>query len=296
MPELPEIETARARLHKALKNRRILSVVVDEDDYVCFDQAEPLEVAAALRGATIRGTGRRGKYFWIELDRKPWLLLHLGMTGNVEIRRVRKNGSLDPEWGWGGVELWQSGAKKFPPAAGQPPRFCRLFLQLSGGIEVAITDPRRFGRIRLSPDPVLAPEIARLGFDPLLDFPSTKVLAAKLVRRRVAIKAVLLDQSVFAGVGNWIADEILYQASLDPRRSAAELTFDEVTTLRRKLMSIIRTSVKLDADYSHYPKNWLFHYRWGKAKNARDYLGRRIRHSTVGGRTTAWVPEALGLS
>jgi len=290
MPELPEIETTRARLHKTLKGQKITKVFVDEEDFICYDEAEPKEVAKRLRGATVTGTGRKGKYFWLELDRKPWLLLHMGMTGNVEIRRSRK-GKWDTEWGWGGPELWK--ARKYVPAqeAGKPPRFCRLLLTLESGVEVAITDPRRFGRIRLCDDPKLTPSIGRLGYDPLQDFPSAKVLGEILGRRRVAIKAALLDQTVFAGVGNWIADEVLYQAAINPHRLACELSSKEVAQLRKKLLSIIEKSVGLDADYDHYPKSWLFHYRWGKEKNASDYRGRSILHETIGGRTTAWVPD-----
>ena len=288
MPELPEVETARARLQKTLKGKKIVKVIVDRLDTICYDQASPDKVARALKGAVVTGTGRKGKYFWLKLNRRPWLLLHLGMTGNIEIRRPDKKGKLDNEWGWGGVALWQSRAQAFVP--GKPPRFCRLMLFLENGVQVAITDPRRFGRIRLSDDPENTPTIQKLGFDPLHDFPSAKDLFTKLSRKRVAIKAVLLDQSVFAGVGNWIADEVLYQAEVDPHRLCADLTKDEVARLRKKLLAIIKTSVGLDADYDHYPKSWLFHYRWGKEKNAKDHRGRTILHETIGGRTTAWVP------
>jgi len=290
MPELPEIETIRARLHKTLKGKKIAKVLVDKEDYVCYDQAEPVEVAKAIKGARVTGTGRKGKYFWLELDRKPWLLLHMGMTGNVEIRRTSKAGKFDTQWGWGGLQLWSTPKNTVPREAGKPPRFCRLMLTTDEGVEVAITDPRRFGRIRLSEDPKEAPPIRRLGIDPLSDFPSTKALHAILRRRRVKIKAVLLDQKVFAGVGNWIADEVLYQAGINPHRISSELPAEDVAKLRKKLMSILKVAVGHEADYDLYPKSWLFHYRWGKEKNAQDYKDREILHETIGGRTTAWVP------
>jgi len=288
MPELPEIETARTRLHRALRGKKIAKVIVDKEDFVCYDRDEPQAVARLLRGAVVRNTGRKGKYFWLELDRKPWVLLHLGMTGNVEIRNYRR-GVAEPEWGWGGLSLWS--ARHQPPSRGKLPRFCRLFLTLENGVEVAVTDPRRFGRIRLSEDPQNSPSLKKLGYDPLTGFPSAKILHEKLRKRRVAIKAVLLDQSIFAGVGNWIADEVLYQAKLNPHRLTSEMTLAEVGQLRQKLLYVIRTSVKLEADYELYPKNWLFHYRWGKQKNAEDGRGRAILHETIGGRTTAWVPD-----
>jgi formamidopyrimidine-DNA glycosylase len=290
MPELPEVETARARLNKALVGRRITKVVVDKEDFVCFDQDEPTAVARALKGAKVIGTGRKGKYLWLNLDRKHSVLLHFGMTGNIEIRRRNKKKELDGEWGWGGIALWNTQANQLQ--SHKPPRFCRLFLELEDGVQVALTDPRRFGRIRLSEDPAHAPSIVRLGFDPLYDFPSAKKLGEKLARKRIAVKAALLDQAIFAGVGNWIADEILYQAGINPHRLTCDLASAEITRLRAKLLAIIRHSVKLEADYGLYPKNWLFHYRWGKAKNAVDGRGREILFETIGGRTTAWVPAA----
>ncbi len=291
MPELPEIETARCRLENALTGRKIIKVITDRDDHICYDRQEPKEVEKALLGATVTGSGRKGKYFWLELNRKPWLVLHFGMTGNLEIRKYSKKGELDPTAGWGGVTLWRTRNEKVPPEGKGMPRFCRLFLVTDDKTEIAITDPRRFGRIRLSEDPAGTPPISRLGFDPLFDFPSAKDLFAKLQKRRVAIKAVLLDQTVFAGVGNWIADEVLYQAELAPHRLALQLSLAEVTILRTKLLSVICTAVKLEADYDLYPKGWLFHYRWGKEKGAKDFRRRPILHETIGGRTTAWVPQ-----
>lgn len=291
MPELPEIETARNRLQGALKGRKIVKVYVDKDDLICYDRDEPSAVARALRGATVTGTGRKGKYFWLELDRKPWLLLHLGMTGNVEIRERGNDGNVDPLLGWGGLTLWRTRNEKPKIKAGERPRFTRLFLTLDDGTEVAITDPRRFGRIRLSPDPQNSPSVKKLGFDPMQDFPTTKVLRDRLGKRQIAIKAALLDQTVFAGVGNWIADEVLYQAKINPHLRTSELSPEQISKLRSKLLEIIRTSVDVEADYDRYPASWLFHHRWGKAKDAKDHRGRPIMHETIGGRTTAWVPD-----
>lgn len=289
MPELPEIETVRQRLHKVLKNQKIIQVRTDRDDYIFFDKDEPQAVERAFRHAVVTGTGRKGKYFWLKLNRKPWPVIHLGMSGNIEIRCLQKGGKLIPKYGWGGLGLWQTRGKKADLT--KPPRFCRLLLTLENGTQVAITDPRRFGRLRLTEDPEQSAAIRRLGMDPLEKFPSAKELFKTLQKRKMAIKAVLLDQKVFAGVGNWIADEILYQAHLDPHRLASHLSPAEVARLRQKLMSILRVSVRLEADWSRYPKNWLFHFRWGKEKNAQDHRGRAIMHETIGGRTTAWVPE-----
>jgi formamidopyrimidine-DNA glycosylase len=283
MPELPEVETSRRRVEKILKGKRIVEVIPDPDDRIVFDQASPEEVRAAMEGARVMGTGRKGKYFWLELDRKPWPVFHLGMSGNVEIR-----GKKGFQKAWGGYKLWSEGSRK-----GLDPKilpFCRLRLLAEDGSEVAITDPRRFGRIRLANDPLAEPPISKLGHDPLISFPNAKALGAILAKRKAPIKAVLLDQGLFAGVGNWIADEVLYQARLSPHRIAAKLDAKEVARLRTTLLAVIRKSIAVGADYERYPKTWLFHHRWGKAKEAMTSRKQKIRHDTVGGRTTAWVP------
>ena len=286
MPELPEVETSRRRLHQVLRGKRLTQVIPDEDDRIVFDQASPADFRRALEGARVRGSGRRGKYFWLELDRRPWPVFHLGMTGNVEIRSPKSKGGRFAK-AWGGLQLW-SEPKREKGLPGLP--FCRLRLLADDGTEVAITDPRRFGRIRLAQDPLSEPPISNLGFDPLIKFPSARELAVLLAKRRAPIKAVLLDQGLFAGVGNWIADEVLYQARLSPHRLTSKLTAAEVARLRTKLLTVIKRSVSVAADYDRYPRTWLFHHRWGKQEGAVTSAKHRIRHDTIGGRTTAWVP------
>ena len=106
------------------------------------------------------------------------------------------------------------------------------------------------------------------------------------------MKSLLLDQSFAAGVGNWIADEVLYQAGIDPRRRAPSLTDAEARRLRTRLAAIVTRAVDANADDARYPRSWLFHRRWGKHADARTTRGDRIEHLTIGGRTTAWVPAA----
>ena len=109
-----------------------------------------------------------------------------------------------------------------------PPRFTKIRLILNDGGELAMTNKRRLGRIRLRQDPLGEVPISQLGFDPLLDLPSPARFSDLVAKRSTPVKALLLDQAFAAGVGNWIADEVLYQARLDPSRRADELTRAEV--------------------------------------------------------------------
>jgi formamidopyrimidine-DNA glycosylase len=130
-----------------------------------------------------------------------------------------------------------------------------------------MSDSRRLGRIRLQRRPEAERPLAGLGFDVLEGLPPPLELAALLARRRGPVKAVLLDQSLFAGVGNWIADEALYQAAIDPRRPAASLELPEVTRLRARLLAIVRLRRRWGGR-PPLPRSWLFHHRWA-AQGAR---------------------------
>ncbi len=265
MPELPEVETVRRGVERHFSGRRIVDVATVADPLV-FDGVSSRRFARALRGRRVVAVRRRGKHLWIELDRRPWPLIHLGMSGWIFFYR-----DGDPR-----------------------PRFWRMELAAEGGRRLAYADPRRFGRLRLRQDPEQEKPLVALGSDVLDELPATPEMAATLGRRDAAIKAVLLDQSLFAGVGNWIADEVLYQASLDPRRPASSLTAAEVARLRARLRAIVRRAVDVGADDERFPRTWLFHHRWGREKGARTARGEAIEHLTVGGRTTAWVPSRQG--
>jgi formamidopyrimidine-DNA glycosylase len=261
VPELPEAEAARRLAQRVLVGRRIVAVSANHDPIV-FSGTSARRVAAWLRGRRVVAARRKGKHNWLELDRRPWPAFHFGMSGGLHLyRRVEDR-----------------------------PRFWKLELVTDEGRRVAMTDVRRFGRIRLLHDPAREPPISRLGFDALGGLPVAADLRAVLARRKAPLKAVLLDQAVFAGVGNWIADEVLYQAALSPHRPAASLTLAEVSRLRGKVHAIVRRAVDVRGESDRFPPAWLFHHRWGRNAEARTARAERIVHETIGGRTTAWVP------
>lgn len=288
MPELAEVEAVRKQIVKQMVGHKIKKVVADDADKYLFAFVKIGDVKKALEGARVQGAGRKGKYFWLELDRKPWPIFHLGMSGNIALLDTQEMSSKSGghQKVWGGAKMW----RERDQALRDRLQFCHLLLEADRGFEFAFIDPRRFGRMWLTDDPWTHPRIKKLGFDPLLDFPTVKVLAEKLKRRKKAIKAVLLDQALFAGVGNWLADEILFQAKMSPHHLASRLTPAQVKELHKAVLTVVKKAVSVDADYERFPKTWLFHERWGKSKNAKTSTGKKIIHEQVGGRTTAWVP------
>ncbi|MCA9649204.1 MAG: hypothetical protein H6712_13970 [Myxococcales bacterium] len=275
MPELPEVERAR-RLVEQVAVGRVIERVRCADDEIVFQGVTPRTVARSLTGRTVVASRRRGKQMWWELDQRPWPLFHFGMTGQFVTPAA------------GPLRLAAHGRKALDRS--WPPRFWKIHLWLDDGGELAMTNSRRLGRIRLQQDPEHEEPLCRLGFDPLDEMPPVGEFVDALRRRKGVLKAVLLDQGFAAGVGNWIADEVLYQARIDPRRRGTELSEAEAKRIHAKLRAIVVKACEVDADKQRFPKSWLFHHRWGKDAEARTAKGEAIEHLELGGRTTAWVP------
>lgn len=263
-------------MQRVLKGQKIVDVEIVPDDIV-QGTTPPEAFVEALKGSTVTEIGRKGKYWWIELDRKPWVFGHLGMAGWIR------------ELGAPTVRLREHGNAPLDDGDGRP-RFLKMMLTAEDGRRIAFTDQRRLARLWLGDNPAQDSRIKQLGFDCQDELPTAKELAAFLAKRTAPIKAVLLDQSVFAGIGNWIADETLYHAKIAPKRSADSLKPAEIARLRDSIEMVIRTAVEAGADSDKYPSDWLFTSRWGGKKGRTEIDGKKIVREPVGGRTTAWVP------
>ena len=278
MPELPEVETVCRVIRSALVGKPITRVEVMPDAIV-FSGVAPASIEKALLRRTVKEVGRRGKFFWLTLSgRGPTVFGHLGMSGWV--RQIATQG----------IRLHGHGDAPFDDERGRP-RFLKLGLHTRDGSGIVLTDPRRLGRVWLGESADVDPRVQRLGRDAFDDLPSVAELLVMFGRRRIPIKAVLLDQSALAGIGNWIADEVLYQSRIAPKRSAASLTPPEVQALRRAIRSVLARAVEVGADHTRFPRSWLFEHRWGGKRGANAIAGQAIVREEVGGRTTAWVPS-----
>jgi formamidopyrimidine-DNA glycosylase len=227
----------------------------------------------------VKGVGRRGKFFWIEFEDGGALMGHLGMSGAVyDISSDETHG----------VSYRESKIMRVD-AEGEP-RFLKLRLE-SGKHKVVITDARRLGRLLLVDDVLADKTYKSLGPDAKADLWPKQEFFKRTIKRKVPIKALLLNQSFLAGIGNYLADEILYEARIAPARLASSLSDKECGALHDAIVSIIKTAVSVNADYEKFPEDWLFHHRWGGSRGSERIGGQEIRRDTVGGRTTAWVPS-----
>jgi len=215
MPELPEVETVRARLAPVLGGRRLQRVEIS--DARLTRPLAPDDVARALEGERVRTVDRRGKYLIVRFESGRALLIHLRMTGSL---RHAAAGALpdDP--------------------------YRRAVVRLDDGSDVAYRDVRRFGTwLLLELSEVGAYVDARVGLEPLSETYKARDLAAVLARRRAPVKSALLDQRTVAGVGNIYADEALWRARIHPRRPAGELDGDDVRRLHRAIRQALELGI-----------------------------------------------------
>jgi formamidopyrimidine-DNA glycosylase len=266
MPELPEVESARAVIERAALGRVILDVD-DSDTYVCRPH-QPGEIRAALLGRRLTAAHRRGKSIWCDTSGVvaagtpgPALGLHLGMSGKIVITDGRGD-EIE------GGDYWQRGR-----ASGDY-RFSRFALTFADGGALLLVDPRRLGRVRLDP-PVeaLGPDAREI---------TRPQFRKALARGTAPVKARLLDQDAIAGIGNLLADQVLWQAKINPARPLNELTQADVDRLFRAVRRSVEASVAGGGVHT-LP---ILSFRKPDAHCPR--CGAPMLHGKVAGRTTWW--------
>ncbi len=291
MPELPEVETVVRGLRLVLPGRSIVAVRLGKTDFI----DDPVALGEALPGKRIVRIERIGKFIHLELapaaeptaeapvepatrpavesagnsESRVNLIVHLGMTGRLGVREASE-----------------------PPAP-----HTHGFFELDDGTELRYTDVRRFGRILLVPEPMMAAFRGQLGADALRI--SVADFQRQLAGRRARIKALLLDQRVFRGLGNIYADESLWQARIHPARLAAELSDAELTRLRQAIGQVLRAAIRhrgssisnfVDAEGNagSYQQR---HRAYGREGSPCFRCGTLIRRAIVAGRSSFFCPR-----
>ncbi|KAL5575553.1 hypothetical protein UlMin_017252 [Ulmus minor] len=279
MPELPEVEAARRAIVENCLGKRIKRSIVADDSKV-IDGVSASDFEAALLGKTIVDAHRKGKNLWLQLDSPPFPSFQFGMAGAIYIKGVA-------------VTIYKRSAVK--DGDEWPSKYSKVFVELDDGLEFSFIDKRRFAKVRLLKDPASMPPISELGPDALLEPMTLDQFVASLTKKKLAIKTLLLDQSYTSGIGNWVADEVLYQAKIHPLQIASSLSKESCETLLKCIKEVIEKAVEVGADSSQYPDNWIFHSR--EKKPGKAFVdGKKIEFITAGGRTTALVPDLQKLS
>ena len=265
MPELPEVETTVRGLERVLQGRRIERLEARRPD---LRRAFPEGLGQRLIGSRVTSLRRRAKYGLIDTDRGDTLVFHLGMSGRWRV---------DPQ---------------------QPEKHDHLIVETEDGHVLALNDPRRFGSVDLVRTEDLDgwPPFAALGPEPLEL--GARDLKHRLEGRSAAIKLLLLDQGVVAGMGNIYVCEALHRAGIHPSRAGGSVSLSRlerlVVAIKDVLVeaiaaggSTLRDFAAPDGELGYFPKSFAVYGREGQA----CACGATVRRIVQGGRSTFYCPK-----
>ena len=269
MPELPEVETIRRDLEPLILGRRITNVDVDPATIHLLVGAPIETLRENLIGRTIEAVHRRGKYLMLGLDDGRWLVIHLRMTGRL---------------------IWRT--REAPDE-----QYQRAKIELDNGHDLRWSDLRKFGTWRLHES--AAEVIDKLGPEPIDAALTLKIFRERLANRTAAVKAVLLDQRRFAGLGNIYVDEALYEAGIRPDTPAGMLSPAAIKRLFASSRSVLERGIEnRGASFKDYvdgqgePGSQHMHVQVFRRTGKPCYAcGSEIRRTIVGGRSTHWCPK-----
>jgi formamidopyrimidine-DNA glycosylase len=265
MPELPEVETTVRGLERVLHGRRITRVEARRED---LRRPFPKDLGQRLTGAKVTGLGRRAKYGLIHTDRGDTMVFHLGMSGSWRIDHA----TLE--------------------------KHDHLLLETDEGNRLALNDPRRFGSVDLVPTNELAewPAFKALGPEPLEI--SANELKRRLASRSAAIKLLLLDQRIIAGLGNIYVCEALYRAGIHPGRAGGSLSLDRLKRLVPAIHDVLAEAIAAggstlkdfispDGELGYFSKSFSVYDREGEP----CACGGTVRRIVQGGRSSFFCPR-----
>src|SRR2546423_737609 len=253
MPELPDVETFKRYLDATSLHQRIDDVDV-RNAYVLKGVSER-ELARRLKGRCFESSRRHGKHLFVRGDGDLWLRLHFGMTGSLQYFKCDQ----------------------------RAPKHTRVLFAFVNAHCLAFEDQRKFGEIGLIEDVNEYLKKRALGPD-ALDI-SLSQFRKIFGKHRGAVKAILLNQKLIAGIGNIYADEILFRARIHPATQASALKEKTITKLFRATRHILKKAIDAQADADRMPKSWLLPDRGKGSKCPR--CGRLLK-SSRGGCRTGW--------
>ena len=253
MPELPDVETFKQYLDATSLHQRIDDVDV-RNTYI-LKETSARELARRLKGRCFESSRRHGKHLFVRADCELWLRLHFGMTGSLQYFKNDK----------------------------QAPQYARVLFVFANKHCLAFDDQRQFGQIGLLKDVDEFLKEHELGPDALkIDLREFKKILGK---RSGAVKSVLLNQRIIAGIGNIYADEILFRVRMHPATETSRLDDKALTKLFRASRYVLRKAIAAKANTNQMPRSWLLPHRGrgGKCPRCR----RKLTSVRIGGRT-AW--------
>jgi formamidopyrimidine-DNA glycosylase len=231
MPELPEVETARRIIEQAVVGATLTDIEVRLPKML---RLSPIQDPNVLIGATLLVAQRRAKVLILPWSNHLTVLMHLKLSGQVSAHRDQ--------------ERITAGHPYPDPLGDYPHRTTHISLAFNNGWDVHISDLRQFGWFQIVPDIAVEPFLVAQAFGPEandLSLLSAEDLAAKLARRSVPLKTVLLDQKVIAGIGNIYVDEALHRAKIHPATPANAVPIDRLPVLIEAIQWSINSGIAI---------------------------------------------------
>lgn len=255
MPELPEISLYKNYLTETSLNKKIKKI---DFLYTGVLQAPKSEFETTLKGEEFKVVHRLGKYLIVETSGKMSLVLHFGMTGKLDYFRNQ-----------------------------EAPKYSRVIFSFDGDEHLAFVCRRKLGKLFLARTPKAFRESHELGEDALEV--SEEEFLELLNDKAAAIKIVLTDQHVVAGIGNVYCDEMLYQCKIHPKTKTNSLSESEKKKLYHKMREVLEMAIALEGERSAFPKDYLISHRKGGA-DCPECKG-KVKKISVSGRSTYFCPS-----
>jgi formamidopyrimidine-DNA glycosylase len=252
MPELPEVETFKRYMDTTSLHQRIRRIEVRSPDLL--KNVSVQRFSRLLKGRCFQSTRRHGKHLFARVDH-VWLRLHFGMTGFLH---------------------YSKDAEKMPPHT-------RVLFVFEKDYRLAFDDQRKFGEVGLVESADQYVKNRALGPD-ALDFDICE-FSKTIGKHRGAIKSVLMNQRMVAGIGNIYADEILFHARVHPATKTGHLGKKGTERLFHAMRHVLGKAIECRADENQMPKSWLFPHRTKGGRCPR--CGSKLKSAKIGGRT-AW--------
>ncbi|MDH5489349.1 MAG: bifunctional DNA-formamidopyrimidine glycosylase/DNA-(apurinic or apyrimidinic site) lyase [Rhodospirillaceae bacterium] len=279
MPELPEVETVKRGLSPVMTGARVARLTLRRKN---LRKPFPRAMKKRLEGLKVLGVSRRAKYLLVNLENETVLIWHLGMSGQV---RIYKKGDKVPK----------------------PEKHDHVQIDLSNGVTIVFTDPRRFGLMDLAPSDEIPthPLFKNIGPEPLSPAFTGKVLALRLKGKGTEIKLALMDQKVVAGVGNIYASEALFRSGISPKAKAGSISAVRLGALVREIKKILKKAIKAggstlkdhrttDGGLGYFQNSFAVYDREGQPCPGCDCNVARtggIKRIVQGGRATFYCPR-----
>lgn len=262
MPELPDVEVFRHYVNATSLRIRIESVEVRSRSIL--KGISPKRLRESLEGHSLETTRRHGKYLFVQLDNKRWLVFHFGMSGHLTYFKEME----------------------------EDPPYDRFLISFSNGYHLAYDSQRKLGKVELTKDidkfireKGLGPDALATGFDFV-------AFEERLTARRGMLKSVLMNQEIMAGIGNVTSDEILFQTRLHPKKKVSQLDKKSLRRLFRNMKKVLLTCIECRATPEQYPKSYLTPQR--KAGGTCPKCGGKLGQLKLSGRIMYYCPACQG--